>query len=80
MYWIIYGFFAVFEKFADLALGWLPLYFFFKLGFLVYCFLPQTKGALFIFNHVIDPILSKYEAQIDTGLKTLGAAAAKKIE
>lgn len=69
-YWVIYAFFTVFESLADLALGWLPLYFFLKLGFLVFCFLPQTKGAQIVYVKVLNPLFVKYSPQVE-------AAAAK---
>ena len=69
-YWVIYAFFTVLESVADFALGWLPLYFFLKLGFLVFCFLPQTKGAQLVYKTVLEPFFNKYESQVE-------AAAAK---
>jgi receptor expression-enhancing protein 5/6 len=68
-YWVIYSFFTVFESIADLALGWIPLYFFAKLGFLVFCFLPQTRGAKLIYEKVLEPVFSQYEGKIQTALK-----------
>jgi receptor expression-enhancing protein 5/6 len=69
-YWVIYAFFTVFESLFDLALGWMPLYFFAKLGFLAFCFMPQTKGAQLVYNKVLNPVFVKYSPQVD-------AAAAK---
>jgi TB2/DP1, HVA22 family len=36
-----------------------------KTTFLVYCFLPQSRGANFIYHNVVEPFLNKYETQID---------------
>lgn len=57
MYWVIFGFFSLFESFTDFALGWLPLYFFGKIGFLLFCMLPQTQGAKLVFTNFLDPMI-----------------------
>lgn len=76
-YWIIFAIFSLVEKFTDFAFSWLPLYFFFKLAFLLFCFLPQTNGAQFVFKNVVDPFLTKVVARIDLGF---APAAPKKSE
>jgi len=60
-YWVVFSFFHVFESAIDVAFGWLPLYLFLKLGFLVFCFLPETKGATIVFQTFIEPLFSKAE-------------------
>lgn len=77
-YWVIYALFTVFESFVDFALGWLPLYFFLKVGFLVFCFLPQTKGARIVYSNVLEPIFSKYEVKIEAAASKAAAAVNRK--
>lgn len=62
MYWIVYAFFNMAESITDFFYDWIPLYYTVKAGVLLWCFLPQTKGATLLFQ-MIDPFLSKY---IDT--------------
>jgi len=67
-YWVVYGFCTLIEDFcqsifSENALS--TIYFIAKIVFLVWLYLPQTKGANMIFKVVVEPILSKYEAQID---------------
>ena len=73
-YWVVFGAFVVFEDFADAIFErniWSTVYFLSKLFFLLWCQSPQYKGANWVFNHVIYPILKKYEKDIDS----LGAVA-----
>ncbi len=55
-------------------------YFAFKFGFLVYCFLPQTKGAVVIYTHFIVPFLKTHESQIDAAASSASAAASAGVD
>lgn len=65
MYWVVYGWFSIFESFLGRFLSWLPFYQVTKLAFLVWCFLPQTKGAMVVFKYLLEPLMVQYEAEID---------------
>jgi len=67
-YWIVYGCLQVVEEFTDAMFKYIPFYYSFKILFLMWCFLPQTQGAMIIFNRIISPILDRYEADIDEEL------------
>ena len=64
-YWAIYGLFTLLDQFANFILRIFPFYFIFKIIFLIWCFMPNTMGALFIYNKFIGPYFKKYEEQID---------------
>jgi receptor expression-enhancing protein 5/6 len=74
-YWVVYAFFSVLETVSDFLFKYIPFYFLFKVVFLVWCFLPQTRGAKWIFDYGIEPILSKYEKHIDDALSRGTSAA-----
>jgi len=67
-YWIVFSFFSLVESFTDFFLFWIPFYYLFKMLTLIWLYLPQTRGADLVFKKVIEPVLSKYEKQIDGGL------------
>eukprot|EP00474_Spongospora_subterranea_P008404 CRZ08862.1 hypothetical protein [Spongospora subterranea] len=67
-YWVVFSFFGVVESFMDMTLGWVPLFHLAKVTFLVWCFLPQTKGANLIFAGVIDPIMAHLPACCNGGV------------
>jgi len=66
-YWLIYGGFIICDIFTEMFLGHrlLIVYFALKFVILVYCFLPQTKGSMRIYNKLINPILLKFQSRID---------------
>merc|ERR1712183_627465 len=68
IYWVVYAFFSTIEVFTDFLLYWIPLYFAFKLAFLLWAMLPQTKGAKFLYDSVLEDFLKKNESKIDAAL------------
>ncbi|XP_004494238.1 HVA22-like protein j [Cicer arietinum] len=64
-YWIIVAFFTVLEKFADVVIGWLPLYGELKLALFIYMWYPKTKGTGYVYNKVLRPYVSKNEIDFD---------------
>ena len=64
-YWAIYGLFTLLDQFASIILRIFPFYFIFKIIFLIWCFMPNTMGALFIYNKFVGPYFKKYEEKID---------------
>ena len=64
-YWAIYGIFTLLDYFANFILRIFPFYFVIKIIFLIWCFMPNTMGALFIYNKLVGPYFRKYEEKID---------------
>lgn len=73
-YWIVYACFTFLDLFVGFILKIIPFYFFLKLIFLVWCFMPNTRGAVTIYNKALKPIFQKYEGFID---KTITKATKK---
>ena len=65
-YWVIYALFALVESLTDFFLYWIPFYHLVKIAFLVWCFLPSTRGAEVIYVKVVEPVLVRYEGKIDS--------------
>jgi receptor expression-enhancing protein 5/6 len=66
-YWIWYGLFTMFESITDLFLFWIPMYEFIKMAFYIYLYAPNTKGSLFLYRKVLQPLvmrLQQYEKQV----------------
>ncbi|MCQ2816159.1 MAG: HVA22/TB2/DP1 family protein [archaeon] len=76
-YWIVYGVFNFLDLFAHLILKFIPFYFFLKLIFLIWCFMPNTRGAAIIYDKIISKIFKKYETQIDKGVHKVMKKAQK---
>ena len=56
------------EVFTDFLLYWIPFYYAFKLAFLLWAMLPQTKGAKFLYDSFLKDFLKKNECKIDAAL------------
>ncbi|TDH70105.1 hypothetical protein CCR75_009088 [Bremia lactucae] len=67
-YWVVYACFILVEIFVDFLLYWIPFYYAFKLGFLLWLFMPSTLGASFLFMHFLAPFLKSQESRIDRAM------------
>merc|ERR1711957_580302 len=64
-YWVVWGIFSFIDLFTASLLKFIPFYFIIKIVFLIWLFMPNTKGALIIYNKFISKLFKKYEKQID---------------
>mmetsp|Transcript_11178 Transcript_11178/g.33109 ORF Transcript_11178/g.33109 Transcript_11178/m.33109 type:complete len:205 (-) Transcript_11178:584-1198(-) len=81
IYWVVYAFFSIIEVFTSVLLYWIPFYYAFKLAFLLWAMLPQTKGAKFLYDTFLKDFLKKNESRIDAALneakKSAGTVASE---
>lgn len=68
IYWVVFCFFSTIEVFTDTLLYWIPFYYAFKLAFLLWAMLPQTRGAKFLYDSFLKDFLKKNESKIDAAL------------
>ena len=68
VYWVIFAFFSLIETFRDFLLYWIPFYYAFKLAFLLWAMLPQTKGSKFLYDSFLKDFLKKSESRIDAAM------------
>lgn len=68
VYWVIFAFFTILESFLEVVLYLIPFYYAFKLAFLLWAMLPQTKGAKFLYDSFLKDLLKKNESRIDAAL------------
>jgi len=74
-YWVVFGLFSVIEFAEEEIVGWFPVYWLFKCAFLLYLYLPMTKGAQKVYAKVIRPAFSKYQQTIESRFgKTINKA------
>lgn len=69
-YWVVYATFGLFESLIDGIFFWLPLYFLVKTAFLVYCFLPQTRGAEVVYKNALAPLFARLEGDVDNAINS----------
>mmetsp|Transcript_16785 Transcript_16785/g.24314 ORF Transcript_16785/g.24314 Transcript_16785/m.24314 type:complete len:189 (-) Transcript_16785:76-642(-) len=77
IYWVVYAFFGVITVFEPILVYWIPFYYAFKLAFLLWCMLPQTKGAKFLYDSFLKDFLKKNESKIDAALADATKKAGK---
>ena len=63
-YWVVYSFFINIECIFRKILIYIPFYFFIKVIFLLFCFLPQYQFSIWIYNNCIRVLFIKYEKNI----------------
>ncbi|KAK7284805.1 hypothetical protein RJT34_19558 [Clitoria ternatea] len=74
-YWIIVALFTVLERFADVVVGWLPMYGEMKLMLFIYMWYPKTKGTGYIYDTVLRPYVSRHESDIEKKFREWRARA-----
>ena len=77
VYWVVFALFSVIEFFSDILVGWIPLYWFCKCAFLIWCMSPMD-GASRIYHSIILQWYKKNHTTIDTVLDE-GKKVADKI-
>ena len=70
-YWVVYGVFSVIDIFTAFLIKIIPFYYTMKLMFLIWLFMPNFKGAVYIYNWLIGPLFRKYEGKIDKGVSKI---------
>ena len=70
-YWVVYGVFSVIDIFTAFLIKIIPFYYTMKLIFLIWLFMPNFKGAVYIYNWLIGPLFRKYEGKIDKGVSKI---------
>ena len=61
---VVFSLFNNLESIFGLVLQSIPMYFFFKIIFLLVLFLPQYKGATYIYEKLLKDLFIKYESAI----------------
>jgi hypothetical protein len=70
-YWIIFSIFINLEDVIYYFFGDIQLYFFYKVLFLLICYLPQYDGANYFYENFVRDIFIKYENQVCTISKNI---------
>ena len=62
MYWVVFAVLVCFTRFVEPLVCWFPFYDYCKLAAAVFISVPETKGAGFVFETALAPIVDTYEA------------------
>lgn len=72
-YWVVYAVFNLIETFVGIILFWFPFYYSFKFGFLIWLFLPNVRGAQYLYTNFVLPMFLEQEKRIGEALGRLSA-------
>ncbi len=64
-YWVVFGAFTIIDMFSFSILKIIPFYFFLKIIFLVWCFMPNFQGATIIYKLVISKLFDAVEKDVE---------------
>ena len=67
-YWVVYGLFSIIDVFTSFLIKIIPFYYTIKLAFLIWLFMPNFRGAIYIYNLIVGPLFRKYESKFDKGV------------
>uniref|UniRef100_A0A7E4VSG8 Receptor expression-enhancing protein n=1 Tax=Panagrellus redivivus TaxID=6233 RepID=A0A7E4VSG8_PANRE len=70
IYWTVFAFFSLLDFFAEGIMSFFPIYWLAKALFLLYCALPQTRGAIKLYAKVVEPAMLKLDAVIEKYTKS----------
>ena len=70
-YWVVYGLFSILELFTKFLVKIFPFYYTVELGFLIWLFMPNTRGAVVIYNKIVKPVFLKYESKLEKGVNKI---------
>mmetsp|Transcript_25459 Transcript_25459/g.70118 ORF Transcript_25459/g.70118 Transcript_25459/m.70118 type:complete len:192 (+) Transcript_25459:159-734(+) len=80
VYWVLFSFFSLIETFQGFILYWIPFYFAFKLAFLLWAMLPQTRGAKFLYDSFLKDFLKKSSTNAMSRIDTAMAEAKRSAD
>lgn len=80
-YWVVFALFSLVEFFADIIVGWFPMYWLAKCVFMVWLMIPTDfNGSLIIYNRLIKPYYLQHHSIVDETIHKVRREGAKLLE
>ncbi|VDK69453.1 unnamed protein product, partial [Onchocerca ochengi] len=73
-YWVIFALLNIAEYSSETFISYFPVYWLLKCIFLLYLFLPMTRGAQKVYHRFIQPMVQKHQSAFE---KQMGRATEK---
>ena len=61
-YWVVFSLFLIFQHFIEPFIFWFPFYDYGKMCLAIFVCIPETKGAVYVFNSIVSPFLLVQES------------------
>ncbi len=71
-YWVVFACFTTLEMFSGFILRYIPFYFFIKIVFLIWLFMPNSQGCHIIYHLLVVRVFKSFEKNIDTATGRIG--------
>jgi len=70
-YWVVFAIFSLVEFFADLIVGWFPLYWLAKCFFFMWLMMPgELNGSVILYHRLVRYHFLKHENEIDAAINS----------
>jgi receptor expression-enhancing protein 5/6 len=70
-YWVVFACFTIIDMFSGYLLKFIPFYFFLKIVFLIWLFMPNSQGSYIIYHLLVVRVFRLYEQDIDKATEKL---------
>lgn len=70
-YWVVFACFTIIDMFSGYFLKLIPFYFFLKIIFLIWLFMPNSQGSYLIYHLLVVRVFRLYEQDIDKATEKL---------
>jgi receptor expression-enhancing protein 5/6 len=64
-YWVVFACFTIIDIFSGFILKFIPFYFFLKIIFLIWLFMPNSKGCNLVYHLLVVRVFKSFEKDID---------------
>jgi len=71
-YWVVFACFTLIDLFSGFILKFIPFYFFIKIVFLIWLFMPNSQGCNIIYHLLVVRVFKSFEQDIDQASEKLG--------
>lgn len=71
-YWVVFASFTIIDMFSGFLLNFIPFYFFFKIVFLIWLFMPNSQGSTIIYHLLVVRVFKSFEQDIDEAGEKIG--------
>jgi receptor expression-enhancing protein 5/6 len=71
-YWVVFACFTTLEMFSGFILRYIPFYFFVKIVFLIWLFMPNSQGCNIIYHMLVVRVFKSFEKDIDHATVKIG--------
>jgi receptor expression-enhancing protein 5/6 len=71
-YWVVFACFTIIDIFSGFILKFIPFYFFIKICFLIWLFMPNSQGCNIVYKLLVVRLFKSFEQDIDNATEKLG--------